>query len=340
MNKIRLAINGAGRTGRAAFKIARQNKNIEVVAINNTSGVKMLANLLKYDTIFGRYQEAISYNEADKTLMVGQDVIANPGEKEPEKLPWSDLKVDVVLECSGKFIADGKAVAHIKAGAKQVILSAPSKGENEAPAYVIGVNDDQYKGDQIISNASCTTNCVAPVMKIMGEVFGVKKGFMTTVHSYTSDQNLHDNSHKKDMRRARAAALNIIPASTGAAKTTAKTLPELTGKFDGSSFRVPTPTVSISDFNMLVARTTTIEEVNQAFISAAQEEKWQNILAVTEDPVVSSDFIGDPHSSTVDLSLTKVVDGDFVHLVSWYDNEWGYATRLVELAVKVGKKVK
>jgi glyceraldehyde 3-phosphate dehydrogenase len=338
MKKTRLAINGFGRIGRAAFKIARQNKNLEIVAINNTSGVESASQLLKHDSLYGAYDEAVDFDADKNELIVGGDRILNPGERQPADLPWRELKVEVVLECTGVFNSDRSAQAHVKAGAQRVILSAPPKGAGEVPTHVIGVNDESYKDEALISNASCTTNCVASVAAIINNNFGFKKGFMSTIHSYTDDQNLHDGSHK-DPRRARAAAINIIPASSGAAISTTETIPDIKGKFDGFAFRVPTPVVSLSDFTVLVGRKVTVEEINKAFSEMANDPKWKDILAVTDEPVVSSDFIGDPHSAIVDLSLTKVIDGDLVHLVAWYDNEWGYSARLVELAEKVGKTV-
>ncbi|MFC1662739.1 type I glyceraldehyde-3-phosphate dehydrogenase [Patescibacteria group bacterium] len=339
MKKTRIAINGFGRVGRIALRIARKNKNIEVVAINNTSSVDTMANLLKYDSVYGRYDEAVNYDLDQDILLIGQDEISVTHERQPEKLPWADKKIDVVLECTGAFVKDRAAEAHLKAGAKAVVLSAPPKGTGDVPTYVIGVNEDNYQGDKLVSNASCTTNCVATVAGIINRAFGFKKGFMTTIHSYTSDQNLLDNSHK-DLRRARAAAINIIPTSSGAAISTTETIPEIAGKFDGYAVRVPTPVVSLSDFTVLVGRQVSKEEVNEAFSKKAADPNYSHLLAVTSEPVVSSDLIGDPHSAIVDLSLTEVVDGDLIHVVAWYDNEWGYSTRLVELAEKVVKKVK
>lgn len=330
--KIKVAINGFGRIGRAAFKIALENKDLEVVAVNDLSDNKTLAHLLKYDSVYGRFKHEV---EADSQyLSVAGKKFKFLAINEPSELPWKELEVDVVLECTGIFRTTEKAAAHIKAGAKKVILSAPGKDAN-IKTFVIGVNEDKYNGEQIINNASCTTNCVAPVMAIVKERWGIKKALFTTVHSYTADQNLIDGSHK-DLRRARSAAINIVPTSTGAAKATGEVIPELLGKFDGLALRVPTPVVSLSDFSILTEKQVTKEELNAAFKEASLSPRFKNVLAVTEEPVVSSDFIGDPHSSIVDLSLTAVVDGDLVKIISWYDNEWGYANRLVEMVKIVG----
>lgn len=325
--KIKVAINGFGRIGRAAFKIALEHKEIELVAVNDLSDNKTLAHLLKYDSVYGKFKYEI---EADNQyLTVDGQKIRFLAVKEPTELPWKELGVDVVLECTGIFRTKEKAGAHLTAGAKKVILSAPGK-DAEIKTFVIGVNEEKYNGEEIINNASCTTNCVAPVMAVIKEKWGIKKAMMTTIHSYTADQNLIDGSHK-DLRRARSAAINIVPTSTGAAKATGETIPELKGKFDGLAVRVPTPVVSLSDFTILTEKPVTKEELNQAFKEAAKNPKFKNVLAVTEDPIVSTDLIGDPHSSIVDLSLTQVVDGDLVKVIAWYDNEWGYACRLVEM---------
>lgn len=327
MKKIKVAINGFGRIGRAAFKIALTHPELEVVAVNDLSDTKGLAHLLKYDSVYGRFNKSVSV-EPDG-LVVDGNKVKFTAIKEPAELPWKELGVDVVLECTGIFRTKEKVMSHISSGAKKVILSAPAK-DHEVKTFVLGVNDQEYHDEQIINNASCTTNCVAPVMAVLMAEFGVKKAMMTTVHSYTADQNLVDGSHK-DLRRARGAAINIVPTSTGAATATAETLPELLGKFDGLSLRVPTPVVSLSDFTILLSKSVTKEEVNAAFVKAAASARYKGILAVTDDPIVSSDIIADPHSSIVDLALTQVVDGDLLKVISWYDNEWGYANRLVEM---------
>ncbi|MFA6305051.1 MAG: type I glyceraldehyde-3-phosphate dehydrogenase [Patescibacteria group bacterium] len=327
MKKIKIAINGFGRIGRAAFKIALTHPDLEVVAVNDLSDTSILAHLLRHDSVYGHFKPMVEV-EKDALIVDGKKVkffaIKNPADS-----PWKDLGVDVVLECTGVFRSKDSAGGHLTAGAKKVILSAPAK-DKDIKTFVLGVNDHEYNGETIINNASCTTNCVAPVMAVLMENFGVKKALLSTVHSYTADQNLIDGSHK-DLRRARGAAINIVPTSTGAATATAETLPELLGKFDGLSLRVPTPVVSLSDFSVLLAKNATKEEVNAALIKASKSPKFKGILDVTDEPVVSSDMIANPHSSIVDLSLTQVVDGDLLKVISWYDNEWGYANRLVEM---------
>jgi len=327
MSKIKVAINGFGRIGRAAFKIALDRRELEVVAVNDLTDNKTLAHLLKYDSVYGRFNKEV---EADgEYLIVGKNRIKSFAVKEPAQLPWGDLGVDVVLECTGVFRTREAAGAHLKAGARKVILSAPAKGGDIA-TFVKGVNDNKYNGQDIIDNASCTTNCVAPVMAVVLANWGVKKALMTTIHSYTADQNLIDGPHK-DLRRARSAAVNIVPTTTGAARATAEAIPELKGKFDGLSIRVPTPVVSLSDFTILTEKPTSKEEVIEVFKQAAENPLYKNVLAVTEEPVVSTDIIGDLHSSIVDLPLTQVVDGDLLKIIAWYDNEFGYANRLVEM---------
>ncbi len=331
----RIAINGFGRIGRAAFKIALENPDLKVVAINDLTDTKTLAHLLKYDTAYGHYRYTVEAQQ-DGILVNG---ILYPVflEKDPLKLPWKDLEVDVVLECTGRFVDKDSSAQHVTAGARMVILSAPAKGGAEdVKTFLIGVNEDAYAGETVISNASCTTNCLAPVAKVLQDVFGIEKALMTTVHSYTADQNLEDSPHR-DLRRARAASQNIVPTTTGAAIAVTEVIPELSGRFDGLALRVPTLVVSITDFTFLLKRKTTAEEVNAALVAASQSERLRGVLSVINEPLVSSDFIGNPFSSIVDLTLTKVVDGDFVKVVAWYDNEWGYSQRLVELAALVGR---
>ena len=327
----KIAINGFGRIGRAAFKIALAKPDIEVVAINDLTDAATLAHLLKYDTAYGRFVADVSAEE--KAIIVDGRSYPVYAEADPAKLPWGDLSVDVVLECTGRFVDAAKMGLHIQAGAKRVILSAPSKGgKHDVPTYLLGVNvDEQQVGQTLISNASCTTNCIAPVAKVISQTLGIDKAMMTTIHSYTGDQNLQDGPHK-DWRRARAAAQNIVPTTTGAAIAATEVLPELEGVFDGLAIRVPTITVSLTDFTFVVNRATTPEEVNALLTQAAARPEFEGILRVTTDQVVSSDLIGDPYSSIVDLSLTKVVGGTLVKVVAWYDNEWGYSNRLVELA--------
>lgn len=336
MQKTRIAINGFGRIGRAAFKIALQKPELEVVAINDLTEAPVLAHLLKYDTAYGHFKETIAVSDS-KLVIAGKEypVLAEPV---PEKLPWKDLAIDVVLECTGRFTDKDSAAKHVAAGAKKVILSAPSKGEDgSVPTFLMGVNQDRYKGESVVSNASCTTNSLAPVAQVLHERFGIRKALMTTIHSYTADQNLQDGPHK-DLRRARAAAQNIVPTSTGAAIAVTQVLPELKGKFDGFSVRVPTLVVSLTDFTFLLAKNVTAGEINAALKEAAAGARYKNVLAVTDEPLVSSDLIGNPFSSIVDLSLTKVVDGDLVKVVAWYDNEWGYSNRLVEMALEVARR--
>lgn len=330
--KIRVAINGFGRIGRAAFKIMLQSNKYDVVAINDLAPADSLAYLLKYDTVYGQLDKKVSSK--------GNDIYVN-GKKyqitavpEPKKLPWKKMKIDVVLECTGRFVKDGLAADHIKAGAKKVIISAPAKGGN-VDTFLLGVNQDSYKNQKVISNASCTTNCIAPVAQIMVDKFGVDKAMMTTIHSYTADQSLVDGPHKKDKRRGRSAAENIVPTSTGAAIATGLVVPELQGLFDGLSLRVPTPVVSLADFTFVLKKNVTDKQINNALIKASQSKRYKGILGVTDEPVVSSDFIGDKRSSIVDLSLTKVVGGNMVKIVAWYDNEWGYSNRLVEMISQI-----
>ena len=334
MAAIKIAINGFGRIGRAAFKVAMQKESVEVVAVNDLTDNKTLAHLLKYDSLYGPYEQEVRAD--DKYLYVGPQKILSLSEPDPHKLPWKELSVDVALECTGVFTDPKKARAHLEAGAKKVIISAPPKGEG-AKTFVLGVNEDKYQGEKLISNASCTTNCIAPIAAIISEKLGVKKAFMTTIHSYTPDQNLHDAPHR-DLRRARAAAVNIVPTTTGAAISACETVPKLKGIFDGLAIRVPTPVVSLADFTFVVAKETTAEEVNQILKEAAQTERFKNILMVTEEPLVSSDLIGSPYSAIVDASLTKVIDKDLVKVVAWYDNEYGYSCRLVEEAIYIAQK--
>lgn len=333
---VRIAINGFGRIGRAAYRVAYSMKGVEVIAINDLSDASTLAYLLQHDTLYGRYEQKVVVQGS--SLVVGaakkKSVIVN--EKDPSMLPWKKLGIDVVLECTGRFTDEQGASAHLKAGAKKVIISAPAKGDG-VPTVVLGVNDPKKLSNKaIVSNASCTTNCISPVAEVIHRTIGIQKAMMTTIHSYTSDQNLHDGSHR-DLRRARAAALNIVPTTTGAAIATTEVIPELKNKFDGLSIRVPTPVVSLADFTFLLKRTTTVEEVNAVLEKATKEKRYQGILAVTREPVVSSDFIGSTYSSIVDLPLTSVIDGDFLKVIAWYDNEWGYSNRLVELAYTIGK---
>jgi glyceraldehyde 3-phosphate dehydrogenase len=333
--KTKVAINGFGRIGRNAFRVAFERDDLEIIAINDLAGVEALAHLLKRDTNYGTYDRKVDFDE--QNIIVDSKEIKVFRQTDPSLLPWGDLGIDVVIESTGRFTDPATAKAHIDpAGAKKVIISAPVKDE-AATTIIIGVNEDKLPtaGD-IISNASCTTNCVAPVMDILGQNFGVEKAMMTTVHSYTSRQKLVD-APAEGLREARAASENIVPSSTGASLVAVHILPELNGIFDGLSIRVPTPVVSIADFAVLVKKNTTIQEINDCFKKAAGEPYYKGILTVTEDELVSSDFIGNSHSAIIDLKLTNVVGGNLVKVVAWYDNEWGYSNRLIELAADVGR---
>lgn len=331
---IKLAINGFGRIGRNAFKIAFERRDVKIVAINDLTDTKTLAHLLKHDSSYGTYDRDVKFDE--KNLIVDGEKIRVFSEKEPKNLPWGEYQVDVVIESTGFFTDPKKAADHLEAGARKVVISAPAKGEG-AKTIVIGVNEDTVtEDDKILSNASCTTNCIAPVMKVLEDNFGIEKALMTTVHSYTASQRILD-APAKDLREARAAAENIVPTSTGASKAAALTIPALKGKFDGLSIRVPTPVVSLSDITAVLKRDTTIEELQEIFKKAAKEPFYEGILGVSEEPLVSIDYRGNSHSSIVDLPLINVVGGNLVKIVAWYDNEWGYSNRLVELASDFGK---
>lgn len=331
---IKLAINGFGRIGRNAFKIAFERRDVKVVAINDLTDTKTLAHLLKHDSSYGTYDRDVKFDE--ENLIIDGEKIRVYAEKEPKNLPWKDYRIDVVIESTGFFTDPAKAAAHLEAGAEKVVISAPAKGEG-AKTIVIGVNEDTVtEDDKIISNASCTTNCIAPVMKVLEDNFGIEKALMTTVHSYTASQRILD-APAKDLREARAAAENIVPTSTGASKAAALTIPALKGKFDGLSIRVPTPVVSLADITAVLKKDTTIEELQEVFKNAAKEPFYEGILGVSEEPLVSIDYRGNSHSSIVDLPLINVVDKNLVKVVAWYDNEWGYSNRLVELAADFGK---
>jgi glyceraldehyde 3-phosphate dehydrogenase len=334
---IRVAINGFGRIGRPVFKrIIENHKSLEVVAINDLTDAKTLAHLLKYDSIYGIYQKSVKA-EGDYLLVNGQKfrVFA---EKDPANLPWKELKVDIVLECSGVFTDYEGSRKHIEAGAKKVIISAPSKNPEKIPEFVLGVNEDKYDPKyEIVDMGSCTTNCLAPIAKVLHENFKIVKGFMSTVHAYTNDQRVLDLAHK-DLRRARAAALNIIPTTTGAARAIGNVIPELKGKLDGIAFRVPVPTVSVLDLICEVEKKTTKEEVNYVLKKASQTERLKGILGVEDAPLVSSDYIGNSYSAIVDALSTMVID-NLVKVVAWYDNEWAYACRFAEFAEFVGKRL-
>ena len=331
---IKVAINGFGRIGRNALKILLERHDVQVVGINDITDAKTLAHLLKHDSSYGTYDKKVSSTE--KSIIINTREIPVFAEKDPAKLPWGKLGVDVVIESTGFFTKPEDARAHIKAGAKKVVISAPAKGEG-AKTVVLGVNEEIVdEKDDILSNASCTTNCIAPIMKVLEDEFGIEKAMMTTVHSYTGSQRILD-APAKDLREARSATENIVPTTTGASKAAAKTIPSLEGKFNGLSVRVSTPVVSLSDITAIINRDTTKEELTNLFKKAAKEPYYEGILGVTEEELVSSDFIGDPHSCIVDLPLIDVVGGNMIKVVAWYDNEWGYSNRLVELAVDFGK---
>jgi glyceraldehyde 3-phosphate dehydrogenase len=334
--KTRVAINGFGRIGRMSFRILSERADVEVVGINDLTDTKTLAHLLKHDTNYGEFAHEVVAEES----AINVDGISIPvsSEKDPSLLPWGKLNVDVVIESTGRFVTTEAASAHLKAGAKKVVLSAPAKDE-ETATIVIGANEEELENSgDVISNASCTTNSIAAVMAIMELEFGIEKAMLTTIHSYTATQVLQDGP-SKDLREARAAAQNLVPTTTGAAKAVALTVTSLKNKFDGLSVRVPTSVVSLSDVTMLLKRDTTKEEINEVFKRQVKEPYFQGILAVSDEPLVSSDYIGNSHSGTIDSQLTNVVDGNLVKVVVWYDNEWGYSNRLVELVADVGKSL-
>ncbi|OGE08823.1 type I glyceraldehyde-3-phosphate dehydrogenase [Candidatus Curtissbacteria bacterium RIFCSPLOWO2_01_FULL_42_26] len=347
---IKVAINGFGRIGRQAFKVwfDKYQEEMSIVAVNDLTDAVVLAHLLKYDSVYGKWDREVvgkkliddikqaRDSQAVGNITVDRVDVATYATKDPEKLPWKSLRVDVVIESTGRFTASNAAAGHIKAGAKKVVISAPGK---ETPTFLIGVNEDKYKGEDIINNASCTTNCIAPVAKVMHEKFGVAKALMTTIHAVTAEQNLVDGpppgGKANDLRRARAAYINIIPTTSGAAISTTEAIPELKGKFDGMAFRVPVSIGSISDFTFLLGKRASVEEVNNVLTEAAK--KMPQILAVSDEPLVSTDIIGRSESAIVDLPLTQVVDGDLVKVFAWYDNEYGYSNRLIEQVITIGR---
>lgn len=334
---IKVAINGFGRIGRNALKILLERRDAQIVAINDLTDAATLAHLLKHDSSYGAYDKKVSATE--KSLLINSREILVFSETEPEKLPWKKLDIDVVIESTGRFTKPEDARRHLIAGAKKVVISAPPKGEG-VKTVVLGVNEEIVEeSDQIISNASCTTNCIAPIMKVLEDNFGVEKAMMTTVHSYTASQRILD-APAKDLREARSAAENIVPTTTGASKAAALTIPTLKGKFNGLSIRVPTPVVSLADITAIIKTNTTKEELQKFFKRIAKEPYYEGIIGVTEEELVSSDFIGNPNSCIVDLPLIDVVCGNMIKIVAWYDNEWGYSNRLVELAVDFGKESK
>jgi glyceraldehyde 3-phosphate dehydrogenase len=331
----KIAINGFGRIGRAVFKIALDNPDIEVVAINDLVPPDNLAYLLKYDTVYGKYNKNV--DSTKDSLVIDGKSYKIISEKDPAQLPWGDLGVDLVLECTGIFTKKPDLEKHIQAGAKRVILSAPAKSEG-VTTIVHGVNQPD-ESDQIVSCASCTTNCITPVVEVMGRRIGIKKAMMTTIHAYTSTQAIVDGPSKK-FRRGRTAAANLVPTTTGAAVATTQVLPQYQNKFDGVAVRAPIPVGSISDIIFVTDKSTSVDEINSIFKEEAGSERYQDILAVSEDPIVSSDIVQDPHASIVDLTMTQVVDGDLVKVMSWYDNEWGYAAQMIKEAVRMIKESK
>jgi glyceraldehyde 3-phosphate dehydrogenase len=330
---IRVGINGFGRIGRCVLRALQNNKNVEVVHINDLTTAQTLAHLLKYDSVHGKYPGIVECT--DNSLLVNGNSIGITAISNPAEIPWGNAKVDVVLECTGRFTKGEECSAHLRAGAKKVILSAPGKPIDKT--LVMGVNHTEYdsKNHHVVSNGSCTTNCLAPVAKVVHDSFGIVKGLMTTIHSYTNDQKILDLPHS-DLRRARAAALSMIPTSTGAAKAISEVIPALAGKLNGIAVRVPTPNVSLVDVTFEVSKTVTAEEVNQALVKAS-ETFLKGILVCSKEPLVSTDFNGNPASSIVDLEYTSVIGGNMVKILSWYDNEWGFSNRLIDLTQLIGQ---
>lgn len=344
MKKIRVAINGAGRIGRAFYKVARERKEIDVVAINDLSDITNIAYLLKYDTAYGKSPFEVEVSKDKTSFSIEGDEVKYISEKEPTKLPWKDLDIDVVVESTGFFTSYEKAKAHLDAGAKRVVISAPVKddptGDIKGATVLMGLNEDRLSTCDITSNASCTTNSASPVIAILDEAIGIEKAMLNTVHAYTASQAIVDGISKKDFREGRAAAQNIVPSSTGAAIAVTKAFPALVGKFDGISIRVPVVVGSIADITFIAKRDTTAAEVNEILTKAAATSHWKNIFAVTEEELVSSDIKGNPHASIADLKMTRVVGGNLVKVLAWYDNEMGYTYTLVDHVVKAGSSIK
>ncbi len=337
MKKIKVAINGGGRIGRAFFRIAHKRDDIDVVAINDLGNIDNIAYLLKYDTVYGRSGFNIKIAEDKKSMNVDGEELMFLSEKDPANLPWKDLGVDVVVESTGFFTSFEKARVHINAGAKKVVITAPAKDDASAAdegTILMGVNCDTLKDKFVTSNASCTTNAGSPILEILRKTVGIEKAVLNTVHGYTASQGIVDGPNAKDFKEGRAAAQNIVPTSSGAAIATTKAITELEGKFDGMAMRVPVPAGSIADITFISKRNTTVEEINQILKDAVADKHWANIFSVTEDPVVSSDILGSPYASIADLGLTRVIDGNLVKVMAWYDNEMGYTHALVEHVVK------
>ncbi len=329
---LKVAINGFGRIGRCAARIIAKRDDIELVAVNDTAAREMTKYLLKYDSVHGFFDEKVEILE-DDYMQIGKDKVKFFSDRDPKNLKFADYGAEVVLECTGAFLTQEKSKVYLENGIKKVVFSAPAK--DDTPTFVIGVNADKYAGEPIVSNASCTTNCLAPVTKIIDDVFGIEKGLMTTIHSYTNDQKILDVKHKKDPRRARAAAINMIPTTTGAAKAIGLVMPSLKGKMHGQSVRVPTADVSIVDLNVILKKNTTIEEVNAVFEEKAKNE-FKGLILVDHDKRVSQDFVGSSYSSIIAADLTQVIEGNMLKVMAWYDNEWGYSCRLVDMALHVG----
>jgi len=335
MEKKRIAINGFGRIGRIFFRQALKNDNLEIVAVNDLADIDTLAYLLKYDSVYGQYKKDIQIEKSEKTFLKidGKEIIFLQ-QKDPLQLPWKDLNIDVVVESTGAFESFEKASAHLQAGAKRVVITAPAKDDDgsltKGATIICGINDDLISKVNITSNGSCTTNAIAPALFILSKEIGIKKAILNTTHAYTATQKIVDGPDAKDLRRGRAGAINLVPSTTGAAIAVGKIIKELDGIFDGISVRTPVPTVSLADITFVANRKTSVEEINQIFINAANDLHWKNILTVVSDPVVSTDLIGNNNPSIVDLSFTKVIDGDLVKILIWYDNEWGYVASLIK----------
>jgi glyceraldehyde 3-phosphate dehydrogenase len=339
MKKLRIAVNGAGRIGRAFIKIAEKRDDMEVVAVNDLSDINNIAYLLKYDTVYGRSGLDVKVSEDLKSLTIDGKEVKYLSEKDPAVLPWKDLDIDVVVESTGLFTSFDKARVHVTAGAKKVVITAPAKGDAvgvDEGTILMGINCDTLKEKVVSSNASCTTNAGSPLLQILSEGVGIEKAILNTIHGYTASQGIVDGPNKKDFKEGRAGAQNIVPTSTGAAIATTKVLTSLSGKFDGLSIRVPVPAGSIVDITFIASRNTTVEEVNSLLKKASTDPQWKGVFTVVEDPIVSSDILGMPFGSIADLGLTKVIDGNLVKVMAWYDNEWGYTATLVEHVAKTG----
>ena len=330
---LKVAINGFGRIGRCAARIITKREGVELVAVNDTSSRDMTKNLLKYDSVHGKFDERVEILE-DDFMQIGSQRVKFFSDRDPNNLEFAKYDADVVLECTGALLTQEKAMPHIKKGVKKVVFSAPAK--DDTPTFVMGVNSNKYSGESIVSNASCTTNALAPIVKLLNDSLGIEKGLMTTIHSYTNDQNLLDVKHKKDLRRARAAAVNIIPTTTGAAKAIGLVLPELQGKLQGLAVRVPTPNVSMIDLSVIVDKKVSLDELKELIVNASKND-FKGLIGIDNDKLVSSDFNGESISTIVPLDLLQVVEGNMVKVMSWYDNEWGYSERLVDMAIHICK---